>query len=55
MVADINCFNDRGFPPSPTAWIQRGRRQLRHEDLDLVLGSRLYALTALELCNEDRA
>ena len=22
---------------------------------DLILGSRLYALTALELCNEDRA
>ena len=55
MWRDINCFNEMRIPAityGPGVSVGGGNFGMKISDL--VLGSQLYALTALELCNEDR-
>jgi acetylornithine deacetylase/succinyl-diaminopimelate desuccinylase-like protein len=55
MWRDINCFNEMRIPS--VTWgpgISVGGGNFGMPIADLVIGARLYALTALDLCNQDR-
>jgi acetylornithine deacetylase/succinyl-diaminopimelate desuccinylase-like protein len=55
MWRDINCFNEMRIPS--VTWgpgISVGGGNFGMRIADLVTGARLYALTALDLCNQDR-
>lgn len=55
MWRDINCFNEVGIPSityGPGASVGGGNFAMRIADM--VTGARLYALTALDLCNQER-
>jgi acetylornithine deacetylase/succinyl-diaminopimelate desuccinylase-like protein len=55
MWRDINCFNEMRIPSityGPGVSVGGGNFGMRISDL--VLGARLYALTALDLCNQAR-
>jgi acetylornithine deacetylase/succinyl-diaminopimelate desuccinylase-like protein len=55
MWRDINCFNEMRIPSityGPGVSVGGGNYGMRISDL--VLGARLYALTALDLCNQVR-
>jgi acetylornithine deacetylase/succinyl-diaminopimelate desuccinylase-like protein len=56
MWRDINCFNEMRIPSltyGPGVSVGGGNFRMPIETL--VTGARLYALTALELCNQDRS
>ena len=56
MWRDINCFNEMRIPSityGPGVSVGAGHFGMRIADL--VTGTKLYALTALDLCNQDRA
>jgi acetylornithine deacetylase/succinyl-diaminopimelate desuccinylase-like protein len=56
MWRDINCFNEMRIPS--VTWgpgISVGGGNFGMRIADLVTGAQLYALTALDLCNQDRA
>ena len=56
MWRDINCFNEMRIPS--VTWgpgISVGGGNFGMRIADLVTGARLYALTALDLCSQDRA
>lgn len=56
MWRDINCFNEMRIPAityGPGISVGGGNFGMRIADL--VTGTKLYALTALELCNQERA
>jgi acetylornithine deacetylase/succinyl-diaminopimelate desuccinylase-like protein len=55
MWRDINCFNEMRIPAityGPGVSVGAGTFGMKISDL--VMGSRLYALTALDLCDQDR-
>jgi formylaminopyrimidine deformylase len=55
MWRDINCFNEMRIPAityGPGVSVGGGNFGMRIADL--VTGSKLYALTALDLCNQER-
>ena len=56
MWRDINCFNEMRIPAltyGPGVSVGGGNFGMKISDL--VTGSRLYALTALDLCDQERA
>jgi hypothetical protein len=56
MWRDINCFNEMRIPSvtyGPGVSVGGGNFGIRIADL--VTGTKLYALTALELCNRPRS
>ena len=56
MWRDINCFNEMRIPAityGPGVSVGGGNFGMRIADL--VTGAKLYALTALDLCNQERA
>ena len=56
MWRDINCFNEMRIPAityGPGVSVGGGNFSMKISDL--VTGSRLYALTALDLCDQERA
>jgi acetylornithine deacetylase/succinyl-diaminopimelate desuccinylase-like protein len=55
MWRDINCFNEMRIPAITYGpGISVGGGNFGMKIADLVTGSRLYALTALDLCNQER-
>jgi acetylornithine deacetylase/succinyl-diaminopimelate desuccinylase-like protein len=56
MWRDINCFNEMRIPAITYGpGISVGGGNFGMKISDLVIGARLYALTALDLCSQDRA
>jgi acetylornithine deacetylase/succinyl-diaminopimelate desuccinylase-like protein len=56
MWRDINCFNEMRIPAITYGpGISVGGGNFGMKIADLVTGTKLYALTALDLCNQDRA
>jgi acetylornithine deacetylase/succinyl-diaminopimelate desuccinylase-like protein len=56
MWRDINCFNEMRIPAITYGpGISVGGGNFGMKISDLVVGARLYALTALELCSQGRA
>jgi acetylornithine deacetylase/succinyl-diaminopimelate desuccinylase-like protein len=56
MWRDINCFNEMRIPAITYGpGISVGAGTFGMKVADLVTGARLYALTALDLCSQDRA
>jgi hypothetical protein len=56
MWRDINCFNEMRIPAityGPGVSVGAGTFGMKISDL--VTGAKLYALTALDLCSQDRA
>jgi hypothetical protein len=56
MWRDINCFNEMRIPAityGPGVSVGAGTFGMKISDL--VTGTKLYALTALDLCNQDRS
>ena len=55
MWRDINCFNEMGIPAVTYGpGISVGGGNFGMKIADLVTGARLYALTAIDLCNQER-
>jgi len=55
MWRDINCFNEMRIPAITYGpGISVGGGNFGMKIADLVTGARLYALTALDLCNQER-
>jgi len=55
MWRDINCFNEMRIPAvtyGPGVSVGAGTFGMKVDDL--VIGAKLYALTALDLCSQDR-
>ena len=56
MWRDINCFNEMRIPAITYGpGISVGGGNFGMKISDLVTGAQLYALTALDLCNQERA
>jgi hypothetical protein len=55
MWRDINCFNEMRIPAITYGpGVSVGGGNFGMKIADLVTGTRLYALTALDLCNQER-
>jgi acetylornithine deacetylase/succinyl-diaminopimelate desuccinylase-like protein len=56
MWRDVNCFNEMRIPAITYGpGISVGGGNFGMKISDLVTGARLYALTALDLCNQERS